>query len=132
MTRGRGKHGREGRDGGIRQNDMSADRQITGLDPGRVSGISQEKVQKAGLWQLTQIHLSHHKLATGAIEGTRAVAHEAIPFTPILAPDLLELTVVPREPQGAVAEALRPGATIVTGAWTAQEKKEVQDRACPW
>lgn len=120
MTWGKGKHGREGRDGAIRQKDMSADRQTLGLDPGRVSGISQEKVQKAGSWQLTQIHLFHHKLTTGAIEGAKAVALGAIPFTPMLAPDILELTVGLREPQGQVAEASYPGATIVT----AQEKKK--------
>ena len=81
-------------------------------------------MQTAGSWQLTQIHLVHHKLATGAVEGARAVALEAIPLTPILAPDLLELTVVPREPQGAVAGALHPRAAIVTGAWAAQEKRK--------
>lgn len=85
-------------------------------------GTSQEKVRRARPWTLTQFHLLHGKLAAGTIECLGAAALEAIPLTSILAPDLLELTVIPREPRGAEAVALSPGATIVAGAWATQEK----------
>lgn len=45
-------------------------------------------------------------------------------MTPILAFNLLELTVVPRESRGTEAVALYPGATIVTGAWATQEERK--------
>lgn len=80
------------------------------------------KAQRAGPWRLTQFHLLHSKLAAGTIEGLGAAALQAIPLTPVLAPDHLELTVVPRELRGAEAVALYPGATIVAGAWATQEK----------
>lgn len=93
-----------------------------------VRGTCPEKVHRAGLWQLTQFHLFHSKLTAGAIEGCGTTALEAIPLTPVLAPDLLELTAVPRESREAEAVPLYPGATIVAGACTTKEEREVQDR----